>query len=293
MKVRLQKFMADCGIASRRKCEELIVQGQVYVNGEVRAQLPVLIDPVKDQVTVGEKVLEQISPQKSVYYLLYKPKGVLVTKNDPSRRRTVHDLLGSVSQRIFPVGRLEMDARGLLLMTNDGELANRLAHPRYGVEKTYVVTVEGGLSAGALEKIKKGIWLGPTYKGGQAEKTQGLKIRVLARQRGDTVLEIKIKEGKNREIPRVLARCGFHVRDIFRVAIGDKITVKGLAPGEFRALAPKEIDWLRTVSSHEYHDAQRNATQQWYERKEMEKERKRLNKQGAGQDTRRKKSGGK
>src|SRR5271170_22093 len=199
MKVRLQKFMADCGIASRRKCEDLITQGQVRVNGEVRTALPVLIDPDKDQVTVGDQVLEPIALEKPVYYLLHKPKGVLVTKHDPSRRRTGHDLIGGVTQRIFPVGRLEMDARGLVLMTNDGELANRLAHPRYGVEKTYVVTVEGNLSPGALERIKKGIWLGPTHKGGRAEKTHGLKARVVARERGNTILEIKINEGKNRE----------------------------------------------------------------------------------------------
>ncbi|HTV49379.1 MAG TPA: pseudouridine synthase [Phycisphaerae bacterium] len=276
MQVRLQKFMADCGIASRRKCEELITQGQVRVNGEVRAALPVLIDPVKDEITVGDQVLEPIAPEKLIYFLLHKPKGVLVTRHDPSGRRTVYDLLGGITQRVFPVGRLEMDARGLVLLTNDGELANRLAHPRYGVEKTYVVTVEGNLSSGTLEKIKKGVWLGPTHKGGRAEKTQGLKARLLARERGNTVLEIKINEGKNREIPRVLARSGFHARDIFRVAIGDKITVKGLAPGERRELSEKELQWLRTISSHEYHESKRSATQRWYERKEMEKERKRL-----------------
>ncbi len=278
MKVRLQKFMADCGVAARRKCEQLILEGQVRVNGEVPMKLPVLIDPEKDTITVGDDIVEALQPEKPVYLLLYKPKGVLVTRNDPADRKTVHELLPGVTARLFPVGRLDMDSRGLVLMTNDGELANAISHPRYGVEKTYVVTVDARLTAEAVERVRKGIWLG-SPDGGRAIRAEGFTLRVLSRQRGKTILEVKIAEGKNREFRRVLARFGYRVNDMFRVAIAEKITAAGLNPGESRPLSPKELQWLRTVSSPDYHDQKRQATQKWFERKEMEKERKRLEKQ--------------
>ena len=278
MKVRLQKFMADCGVAARRKCEQLILEGQVRVNGQVPVKLPVLIDPEKDTITVGDDIVEALQPEKPVYLLLYKPKGVLVTRNDPADRKTVHELLPGVTARLFPVGRLDMDSRGLVLMTNDGELANAISHPRYGVEKTYVVTVDARLTAEAVERVRKGIWLG-SPDGGRAIRAEGFTLRVLSRQRGKTILEVKIAEGKNREFRRVLARFGYRVNDMFRVAIAEKITAAGLNPGESRPLSPKELQWLRTVSSPDYHDQKRQATQKWFERKEMEKERKRLEKQ--------------
>jgi pseudouridine synthase len=279
MKVRLQKFMSDCGVAARRKCEQLIVEGMVRVNGHVPRKLPVLIDPEKDVITVGDDLVDALKPEKPVYILLYKPKGVLVTRNDPADRKTVHELLPGVSARLFPVGRLDMDSRGLVLMTNDGELANAISHPRYGVEKTYVVTVDSHLTADAIERIRQGIWLVPTH-GGRAVRAEGFKLKLLSRQRGKTILEVKIAEGKNRELRRVMARLGYRVSDMFRVAIADKITAAGLNPGESRPLAPQELRWLRTISSPDYHDQKRQATQKWYENKEMEKERKRLKGKG-------------
>ncbi len=275
MLVRLQKFMADCGVAARRKCEQLILEGQVYVNGQRAHKLPILIDPEKDVITVGDDIVAPLKPEKPLYLLLYKPKGILVTRHDPAARKTVHELLPGVTARLFPVGRLDMDSRGLVLMTNDGELANALSHPRYGVEKTYVVTVEARLSVETVERLRKGIWLG-SAPGGRAVRTEGFTLRVLSRQRGRTVLEVKIAEGKNREFRRVLARFGYRVSDMFRVAIAEKITAAGLSPGEFRPLSPEEVQWLRKVSAPDYQDRKRQATQKWYERKEMEKERKRL-----------------
>ncbi|MGC8625634.1 MAG: pseudouridine synthase [Phycisphaerae bacterium] len=275
MLVRLQKFMGDCGVAARRKCEQLILEGQVRVNGQVPQKMPVLIDPQKDIITVGDDIVEALKPEKQVYLLLYKPKGILVTHNDPAARKTVHELLRGVTARLFPVGRLDMDSRGLVLMTNDGELANAISHPRYGVEKTYVVTVDARLSVEAVERIRKGIWLGAPH-GVRAQRADGFTLRVLSRERDKTILEVKIAEGKNREFRRVLARFGYRVSDMFRVAIAGKITAAGLSPGEFRPLSPKELQWLRTVSAPDYHDQKRQATQKWYERKEMEKERKRL-----------------
>ncbi len=282
MKVRLQKFMADCGVASRRRCEELILQGQVRVNDRVPDRLPVLIDPEKDRVQVGEEIVTTLAPEKPVYYLLYKPKGVLATNRDPASRKTVQELMRGVGARVFPVGRLDMDARGLLIMTNDGELAHRLSHPRYGVEKTYVVTVEGKMGTEAIERIKKGMWFGPAPGSRRVVRTRGIKARVLARERHKTLLEAKLTEGKKGEIRRMLARAGFHARDLFRVAVADKITIEGLSPGEFRPMTDQEVDWLRKVSSREYHEARRAATEQWYERKEMQKERRRLERHAPG-----------
>ena len=277
MQVRLQKFMADCGVAARRRCEELITQGQVRINGLVRDQLPVFIDPGQDEVTVGAERIKPLAPEKPVYYLLHKPKGVLVTNEDPSGRKIVRELIQGVRERLFPVGRLDMDSRGLLIMTNDGELAHQLAHPRYGVEKTYRVLVDGKMSAGAVEGLKRGMWLARRAGGpGAAVRTEGLKVRVIARDRHRTLLEVKLAEGRNRQVRRALARIGFQVRDLFRVAIAERITVKGLEPGAYRPLSTVELQWLRTVTSRDYHERQKLATQRWYERKEMEKERRRL-----------------
>lgn len=287
MQVRLQKFMADCGIASRRHSEDLIRDGQVRVNGIVRTELPILIDPDKEQVTVGDKLLEPIQMEKPVHVLLYKPRGILVTRQDQAGRKTVFDLVKAIPQRLFPVGRLDMDSRGLLLMTNDGELANRLTHPSYGVEKLYIVTVDGKMSTGAIEQIRKGAWLGPAGRG-KAVRTDGLKIKLISSDRQFTTLEVRLSEARNREIRRVLARVGFRVRDLCRAAIAQKLTIKGLSPGEFRFLTDAEVAWLRHASSREYQDQKRNASQKWFERKEIDKERRRLSKATAKSDAQQK-----
>ena len=280
MKVRLQRFMADCGVASRRECEEIIAAGRVSVNGTVRTDVPVMIDPLKDKVTIDKEVVEQIHEQEKAYYLLNKPKGVLVTNYDPADRKTAGELMKGIAERVFPVGRLDMDARGALIMTNDGELANRLTHPRYGIEKTYIVEVEGRLSPEGVERIKRGMWLGPDRPGQTwAVKSERFSVKVIGRERGRTILEVKSSEGKNREIRRVMARIGNPVRDLNRVAIAGKVTIKNVNMGEFRRLSPSEVAWLFKASSKEYHDQQKNATQQWFENKEMEKERKRLAKE--------------
>jgi 23S rRNA pseudouridine2605 synthase len=280
MKIRLQRFMADCGVASRRECEEIIAAGRVHVNGKVRTDVPVMIDPTRDKVTIDQELVEPIKEQAKAYYLLNKPKGVLVTNYDPADRKTAGELMKGVPERVFPVGRLEMDSRGALIMTNDGELANRLTHPRHGVEKTYIVEVEGRISPEGIEKIKRGMWLGPEHRGLMgAVKTDRFSVKVVGRERGRTILEVKISEGKNREIRRVMARIGNPVRDLNRVAIAGKVTIKGVDVGEFRRLSPSEVEWLYKASSPEYHEQQKNATQQWYEQKELEKERKRLAKE--------------
>lgn len=282
--------MADCGVASRRACEALIQQGRVRVNGQTRTEMPVLIDAAKDIITVdGESLaapsakpgvpgsVSALREQDKVYYLLNKPKGILVTNFDPSQRKTVGELMTGIKERVFPIGRLDMDARGALIMTNDGELANLLTHPRFGVEKTYIVEVDGRVSHDDLEKIKRGMWLGPENPKAQgAIKSERFRIKLLGRERGRTVMEIKSSEGKNREIRRVMARLGHVVRDLNRVAIAGKITTQGLDPGELRPLTEQEIKWLHYAASKEFHEQRKSSTQQWYEQKEMEKERKRL-----------------
>lgn len=285
MKIRLQRFLADCGVASRRECEEMILSGRVLVNGKARTEMPVMIDPEKDIITFDGQTVDDargagdeigLREQSKVYYLLNKPKGILVTNYDPSDRKTVGELMAGVAERVFPVGRLDMDSRGALIMTNDGELANLLTHPRYGVEKTYVVEVDGRIGPSDIEKIKAGMWLGPERGTGHGIRTERFKVKVIGRERGRTIMEIKISEGKNREVRRVMARIGHPVRDLNRVAIGDKITIRGLEVGAYRPLTEAEVKWLYKVSSQEHHDRQKLETQQWYEAKEMEKERKRL-----------------
>lgn len=303
MKTRLQRFLADCGVASRRECEELIQAGRVRVNGEVRSRMPVLIEPGKDVITVDEEEVridtggKGLEEQKKVYFLLNKPKGILVTNSDPSERKTVGELMTGIRERVFPVGRLDMDSRGALIMTNDGELANRLTHPRHGIEKTYIVEVDGRVGHDDLEKIKRGMWLGPERTGGGkapaaregggkpqgAIRTERFKVKLVGRERGRTILELKISEGKNREIRRVMARLGHTVRDLNRVAIAGKVTLKGVEVGKFRPLTEQEVKWLYRASSAEFQHTQKSATQAWYEAKEMEKERKRLEREAAAE----------
>jgi len=279
----------------------MILSGRVRVNGTVPEKMPVLVDPTEDVVTLddepvrgaeetAETAARELSEQKKVYFLLNKPKGILVTARDPGGRKTVGELMAGVKERVFPVGRLDMDARGALLMTNDGELANRLTHPRYGVEKTYVVEVDGRVGHEDLERIKRGVWLGPrragppAHDGGRApaaHKTESFRLKLIGRERGRTLLELHLSESKNSDIRRVMARFGHQVRDLSRVAIAEKITLKGLDSGEYRPLSPKEVEWLFHASSPDFHAKEQAATQAWYEQKEMEKERKRLTREAA------------
>ena len=286
-KIRLQRFMADCGVAARRECEEMVLAGRVKVNDLLVRELPVFIDPLRDMIAVDDEPLEPETPegQEKVYYLLNKPKGILVTNYDPSDRKTVGELMKGINERVFPIGRLDMDSRGLLIMTNDGDLANRLTHPRYGVEKTYIVEVEGRLAPEEVERVKRGMYLGPEPgkivgdRGGlrtPVARTERFHVKILGRERGRTVLEVRLSESRNREIRRVMARIGHPVRDLNRVALGEKITIRNLAVGAFRKLSPQEIQWLYDASSKELHDKERAQTQQWYEQKEMDKERKRI-----------------
>lgn len=155
-KVRLQKFLAEAGVAARRAAEDLVLEGRVTINGRVVDGLPAFVDPYEDDVRVDG---DRVRPAPKVYYLLNKPKGTVVSTFDPAGRKRVGDLLQDVTVRVFPVGRLEVDADGVLLMTNDGDLAEKLTHPRYGVEKVFRVEVKGQVDPAALVKVRKGMWL--------------------------------------------------------------------------------------------------------------------------------------
>jgi 23S rRNA pseudouridine2605 synthase len=231
---RLQKVLAAAGIGSRRECELLIEQGRVMIDGRVVSRLGTRVDPERQRIRVDG---EAVQTERRVYYLLNKPKGFLSTNFDPSGRPRAIDILKAVPQRLFSAGRLDRESEGLLLLTNDGELTNRLTHPRYGVPKTYVVQVAGQPTPDDLTKMRKGVYLSEGKVTVDSVRRKGARGK-------STLLEIVLSEGRNREIRRMLARLGHKVMRLTRTAIGP-VTDRGLRPGEFRKLQPDELQILR------------------------------------------------
>ncbi|MEN6576394.1 MAG: pseudouridine synthase [Phycisphaerales bacterium] len=232
----MQKVMASAGVASRRQCEELILQGAVSVNGKVVDELPAFADPAVDTITVSGRRLKE--PER-VYFLVNKPKGVISTSHDPQGRRSAVDLVPT-SERVYCVGRLDADTTGLLILTNDAELTNLLTHPRYKVPKTYVARVAGQLDEKAIERLKKGIWLAEG-------KTEKAAVKVLKGGRDESLIEITLRQGLNRQIRRMLARVGLDVSSLKRTRIGG-LKIEGLGVGQFRLLAPAEVAALRRAA---------------------------------------------
>lgn len=234
---RLQKIMAKAGVASRRKCEQLILDGRVRVNGRVVDHLGAKADSSTDQIEVDGKVLKL--SEQFVYVLLNKPAGFITSVTDPRARRTVLDLVREKNVRIYPVGRLDVNTEGLLLLTNDGELAFRLTHPRYKVEKTYFVEVVGTPSAQALAQLEKGVNLddGPTAPA---------KLKVIALGERASKLEITIREGRKRQVRRMFALIGHNVVYLKRTAFGS-LDVSGIDIGDYRYLNEGEVDSLRAL----------------------------------------------
>ncbi|HTP52007.1 MAG TPA: pseudouridine synthase [Anaeromyxobacteraceae bacterium] len=234
MKERLQKFLAAAGVASRRKAEEMIAAGRVSVNGAVVQAQGIQVSPA-DRVTVdGREVRRGDSPR---YLLLYKPPGCVTTLSDPQGRPTALEYLRGVSERVFPVGRLDWDAEGALLFTTDGELANRLAHPRYGHRRTYLVKVKGDPPAGALERMASGVRLddGPA---------RALESAVHERADKNTWIRVVVGEGRRHLVKRLCESVGLNVLRLFRPEFGG-VTVARLRPGEFRELGEDEVALLR------------------------------------------------
>lgn len=234
-KVRIQKVLAEAGVASRRACEELVLEGRVSVNGRPVKGLPCFVDPEIDEIVLDGQTVRRATGAKT-YVLLNKPRGVVCTNADPAGRPRAVDLVADVGVRVFPVGRLDADSTGLILLTNDGELANRISHPRYGLDKTYVAEVDGRLSGEAIEQLKAGMVL-------DGKRTGGAAVKVLRRSPTQTLVEIRLREGRNREIRRLMAKLGHKVRALRRVAIGP-IGDRGIKTGNHRLLTPAEVQKL-------------------------------------------------
>lgn len=235
-RVRLQRFLSDAGVASRRHAEELILAGRVLVNDAVVEQLPAFVDPRCDRVVVDGTV---VRPQRLQYVLLHKPKNVVCTNRDPAGRVRAVDLLPDPRARLFPVGRLDADSTGLLLMTNDGELALQLTHPRYGVPKTYRVEVRGRVPADLPARMKTGVHLAEG-------KAQTADVRVLHAAQDRSALLITLRDARTRQVQRMLSRLGHPVRSLRRVQIGP-LVLKGLPVGASRYLTPGEVAALRAA----------------------------------------------
>lgn len=239
---RLQRVMADAGVGSRRRCEQLIEEGAVRVNGSVIDALPAWVDPARDRIEVQGRLLARAT--RHVYVMLYKPKGTVSTNADPEGRRRAIDLVHHPSgARLYPVGRLDIDSSGLLLLTNDGELANRLTHPRYEIHKLYEVTVGGAVGEADLAKLERGIYL-PAPRGAPGARTERSSLRISKRDRDRTQLLMELGEGRNRQIRRMMLRLGHPVKKLRRVQMGP-LRLRGLAVGEWRDLTGQEVTLLK------------------------------------------------
>ena len=236
-KERLQKVMASAGVASRRQCEELILQGMVDVNGRVVDKLPAFADPDVDAITVGGRRLQRRRP---VYFLLNKPKGVICTSDDPQGRPKATDLVPA-TERVFCVGRLDADTSGLIILTNDAELTDLLTHPKYKVPKTYVARVAGRVEAEALQKLRKGVWLA------EGRTTQA-DVKILKSGHNESLVEVTIKQGLTRQVRRMLAKVGLPVQALKRTRIGS-LKLEKLGVGKFRPLSKAEVDALKRTAT--------------------------------------------
>ena len=231
--VRLQKFLADAGVASRRASEQFILEGRVTVNGQPARLLGAKVDPDRDRVQVDGK---PVRVHKKLYVALHKPRGCVCSKQDEHGRPTVYDLLPKEWQIVNSVGRLDYASEGLLFLTNDGEFALRLTHPRYGVRKRYVATVDGRVEHEVLTRFTSGVWH-------EGEKLKAERTWLVSASKTQSVVELELAEGKNREVRRLFESRGLTVRRLVRTQIG-KIKLGELKPGRWRALTLSEIKTL-------------------------------------------------
>jgi 23S rRNA pseudouridine2605 synthase len=235
MEERLQKFLSRAGIASRRQAEEYIRSGLIRVNGQIVQEMGLKIDPAKDRVEYrGQRITAQ---KEHIYIMLNKPLNVVTTMKDPQGRKKVMDLLPGIKTRVYPVGRLDYRTEGLLILTNDGQLAYRLTHPGYKVVKTYLATVAGNLSRESIKILKEGVEL-------EDGLTLPADVKVISREKGFTRLQISISEGRNRQIRRMCEAVGHPVKALKRIRFGP-LELAGLQPGEYRLLGKDEINALK------------------------------------------------
>lgn len=238
MDIRLNKYLAQRGVASRREADRLIAEGRVTVDGRLVQNLGQKIDAEKSRVAVDGKKVKK--GRALVYLALNKPAGFLVTLRDPLGRSTIRDLVPSLDEAVFPVGRLDLKSEGLLLLTNDGELAFRLTHPRYEIKKKYLVRVEGEVTAAKIGELEKGIFL-------EDRKTAPAKITVLGRDPQKSVLQIEIHEGRKREIRKMLEAVGHRVIKLKRIAFAG-LRLENLPSGKWRFLKKEEVVRLKKVA---------------------------------------------
>lgn len=247
-KVRIQRVLAEAGVASRRACEALVEEGAVSVNGRVIQGLPCFVVPESDNIQVHGRRIQK--PRRHYYIMLFKPRGFVCTASDPEGRKRALDLVDHPSGvRLFSVGRLDIDSSGLLLLTDDGELTNRLTHPSYEVHKGYDVSVRGRVEEEEVERLRNGLYLSDRKKG-TATRTAESGVTVLRRDRDRTRLYVELREGRNRQIRRLMERLGHPVKKLRRVRFGP-LKLKGLAVGEWRELTPVELGTLRRASTAE------------------------------------------
>ncbi len=236
---RLQKVLAHAGVASRRKCEEMIAAGRVQVNEVTVTELGFKVNPASDEIKVDGKPIRQ---EKKLYVMLHKPKGVITSANDPEGRKTVGEYLPGIKERVYPVGRLDYDTEGLLLLTNDGEWAYKLTHPKHHVPKTYHATVKGTPHGSVLDKLAAGVKL----KDGMTAPAEVEYVDVKD-ERNESVISITIHEGRNRQVRRMFEAVGYPVIRLRRVRFGT-LTLEGLPRGKHRMLSAYEVEELRKIA---------------------------------------------
>ena len=229
MSERLHKVLAHCGVASRRRCEVLIEEGRVEVNGRVVTTLGTQVEPEADEIRVDG---ERVAVERRVYYLLNKPKGYLCTAKDDHGRPSVVELIRE-ERRIYPVGRLDENSEGLLLLTNDGRLTNVISHPRYQVDKTYKLTVKGKITPAQVHRIERGVWL-------SEGKTAPAEVKRVNSKARSSDVTITIWEGRNRELRRIFAKIDLKVSHLKRIAVGP-LTLGEMPVGAYRRLQPREV----------------------------------------------------
>ncbi len=239
--IRLQKFMAEQGVASRRKSEELIASGKVKVNGHP-ASLGDKIDPYKDLVTVRGQKITHIRKRKMIYIMLHKPRGYVTTVSDERGRKTVMDLIPDIKERIYPVGRLDKDSEGLLILTNDGSFTNCMTHPSHEYAKVYRVTVRPAVTDEILMNLRNGIVI-------DGRKTAPAEVTVLSQEEGRVVLEFILHEGRNREIRKMCESQGLEVARLKRTSIGS-LKLGMLPQGQYRELSEQEVKKLLRSAGH-------------------------------------------
>ncbi len=234
--MRINKYLAECGVASRRNCDKLIAEGLVAINGRV-CQIGAEVDELSDVVTVDGKRINSV--KKFSYYMMNKPKGYVCTVKDDKDRKTVMDLLPPSVGRLFPVGRLDYDSEGLLLFTNDGDLCNRLTHPSNEIPKTYLVKIEGSLEESQLDKIRRGVII-------DGVKTKKCTIKIVEETKAFTKYHVIVTEGRNREIRKMFLTQNKEVKFLKRIKIGD-LRLGSLNRGDVRKLTNEEVEYLKNV----------------------------------------------